>query len=346
MIIHSKFLQGRTFISELFMYLPWIALTVLGYNYWKNLLMPAILICIWKCIGYFWNAVLATVRLHWLLRLLKIVVLVDFILYFLTSCELYVIGNVLCYSLTDLLFRRYSNSKTGNKYVKLLGMIVVGILLNSVNLFLFLLTLIAQIQLQAILPSEKVIVDYSPTVTTEKDNRYLLIEFFHNFLYYLVFSFIPLMGLFCFDIPSPLSAAVFCAANWVLFIAKDRLIELIHILCKVSQFGIIAIGFFVSAIIFVCIGLTSNACVILFLLFIQGASGGVSEAFWSQKFHNYESPIYAYYWKIGGIMGCLVGGIMATYCGIRSVCILSGIVSAVISIMIVLFSSQGGATCR
>ena len=327
--------------TSLFPYLPWIALSTLGYIYSNNFIVVAVLICVWKCIGY------SEIIYHNFVRenkkpiciVLLCIGIVSYLFYAWTDNKLFPIVNVYIFSIMREYAQAHCVNEKACKENKLIGLVIAGILLSNKHVFSFFMLLLINIYFLAIVHTKDLSLPQSghkkQEVADEINYLYAVIEFLHNFIYYMAFPYFPLLGLVCFRV-NPLDLGfIFCIANWILFVEKEPILKEISKTNLLTQNEIIALGFFLSAITYIGIYKSIHFYIIILLTVLQGAFGGISESFWSHTFKNYNGTIYINCWKIGGILGSIVGGIIILWYRLQTVFLVCDILSVLTSVLVV-----------
>lgn len=305
-------------------YMPLILLPICAYKALDNVFFAGITIVLWRLLTYYkyttLNFVLRNfiVRIMLLCLLLTVSMLLHIDIYFKTIIVLSLSSVIPLYIAPDKVTIR--TSKSMNFFLIISGMVIAGLFITRVTfLNYYFITVTA-------------LLFFVGKSSSFNKNRLIFTKlyicdvfnvFVHNLHYYLFAFSIPLIAYRYSG--NYYMSGITCALSWILFLPKDYFID--HLMKFLDLRKIIGIGFIITAALLIIIGFSTDIFVVCICLLFQGASAGISEGFWGTEAIKNSPLQYWSIWKLGGILGALLGSLIAFYAGIEILFILAAVLA-------------------
>lgn len=322
MMWKKKVLILHSVINKLNTYMPLVLLPVYSMIIFKNqYIIAAIMIVIWRMITYFDSA--------WIARGLngkftKYLIVIILIIVNLSTIywEKKLIINLLSYLIVAQYFKTEKTELKSctNSVLYIVGMLICCAMTAQILSFYFIICIGYYLFYGHIETKEQ-----TKRVKKEKKSSFHVIVFLHNFHYYIFAFSIPILARNI--VGKNIVAGLFCASSWILFLLKNKVVS---IMSKYITYDyIMSIGWIVTAMLLLIIGVNKKIEIIFLALLLQGLSGGISECFFGMKEFQKNANEYWNYWKKGGILAGVLGGVIAQLIGLQYTFIIAAVVAVV-----------------
>lgn len=304
-------------------YMPLVLLPICANKVFGNVLFAGITIVLWKLLTYYKYTALNFILRNFivkimLLSLLATVSMLYIDIYLKTIIVLLLSSAIPLYFALDKVTIKTNNIL--NFFLIIFGMVAAGLLISIATFLNYYFITVTALLL---------FVGKSSNFNKNKlsfTNLYMcdvLNVFIHNLHYYLFAFSIPLIAYRYSG--NYYMTGIACGLSWVLFLPKDYLIN--HLMKFLNLRKILGVGFLLTAMLLIIIGFSTHIFVVCICLLFQGASAGISEGFWGIEAIKNSPSQYWSIWKLGGILGAVLGSLIALYMGIEILFILAAVLA-------------------
>jgi len=328
-----------TLLTKINLYIPFIVISVLSYSM-ANIIVTGIMISAWRIVTYYkclfiYNMLLSPILKAFITLFLLLISIFNFYDNYLATLVI-----VILYSIISTYFSINTLNAKINRYVSfsliLLGMIISGMLLNNIiilNIYFSVITI------YLMFAGRLENVNKYKTLNLKKaKNVNACTVFIHNFHYYMIMIYLPIISLKLFGSIYFVGLIIFL--NWILFLFKDNFYRKSNEF--LSEYMIIALGFIFTGIFLFIILLVDNLVITLLVLTLQGISGGVSEKIFCLEDISKHSHEYWHIWKLGGILGAPLGGILGYFTNLQFVFVIASLLSFFVGVINLLRKNSEG----
>ena len=304
-------------------YMPLVLLPICAYKALKNVFFAGITIVLWRLLTYYKYTALNFILHNFiakimLLSLLATVSMLYMDIYLKTIIVLLLSSVIPLYFALDKV--TIQTNKSMNFFLIISGMVIAGLLITRATFLNYYFITVSALLL---------FVGKSSNFNKNKlsfTKLYIcdvLNVFAHNLHYYLFAFSIPLIAYRYSG--NYYMSGITCSLSWVLFLPKDYFIDRLMKFLDLRK--ILGVGFLITAALLIIIGFSTDIFVVCICLLFQGASAGISEGFWGIETIKNSPSQYWGIWKLGGILGALLGSLIAFYTGIEILFILASVLA-------------------
>jgi hypothetical protein len=155
--------------------------------------------------------------------------------------------------------------------------------------------------------------------------RDVIIVFLHN-MHYFVYAFAVPVHLYIIT-QNYFFSGITCFINWILFLPRNIFAKYLNKYIPIRIF--VALSFILSAVLLLLIGFSIDITIIYLCVFIQGIFSGVCDSFWNIESIKENYIFYRFIWRSGGVIGGIIGSIVAYFLGINFVYFIAALISLI-----------------